>query len=104
MSLAARYCPQSVSQHPVKKRINTLEINETKNILKKSDLCHRHFSEFIQNYSGKQVTVNLSAAAYEALKNNTIFLLSLSGDVTMASETLFLPLETQYFLRLSSES
>ena len=91
------------------RRFKTFEINDVKNLEKKRDFCDRTFFEYKINNSGKQVTVNLNTVAYEALKNNTIFALSNSGDVTLVCPTVSCEdlktanIETQYYLRLSSK-
>ena len=95
---------------PSERRFKTFEINKSKNLEKKRDFCDKPFSQYVINDSGKQVTANLNTVAYEALKNNTIFVLSTSGDVTLASPTIAAEdretatVETQYFLRLCSNS
>ena len=87
-------------------KFKSFEINKIKNILKKRDFCDRQFFEYKMNNSSKQATVNLSTVAYEALKNNTIFALSDSGDVTLVRPTInsedldAATVETQYFLQL----
>ena len=80
------------------------------NLEKKRDFCDRLDFDYTINDSGKQVTVHLNTVAYEALKDNAIFLFSSFGSVSFVNDSVFgndlekANVETQHYLRLNDDN
>ena len=90
----------------VDKRFEPFEINEIKAVEKKRDFCDfcdRPFYEYKMNISRNTI-------AYEALKNNATFVLSVSSDINLVQPRINCEdlenatIETQYFLQLCAKN